>query len=589
MFALTKTGTISFKEGAVYIIANRSENERSLYIDNRFCSSMMGSFTGGCQKPLIANCNNLILNGNNCVIKIPDNNFGPDSMGMICLGNIIDGLEIRDITFESNGLTMREGNKTSNHTIVYAPGTINTDKSEISNINIHNNIFLANGSIIDTKDGGGDHILIINPTISKNVLIENNEFYNWGRWVFSVDLGGNGERFYNYKFNNNKCIQDDNNKLPSGAYRGLGWIDFEARKCWTGLEVCNNTVSGLVGFAMNGNDKVLENFTFSKNNITRVVRSYRSAYQYFINFYYVRTAQNTVMEENVLNQPYSVTPSAYCLDNFIFRSNIVDSGGVLNINGVYGDIIIENNKVENNNRLVNITDVISNIDYKLAFPPYIDPDTERKTCNFIFRNNTGGIIGVYNGGALMMNPSYPGLYEHLNITIEENTTKDLLLTAFDSNYNFDTSKNTILSGATLVARGAEFVAPTFFNSINNPICGCPEYNEGDLICKNVKMSRMELCPSMYTDLIKEGKIYNIYCERTGYFPQVYIDRELVENQLLTRGNCYYTDNNLYMAANDGKTGGAGGTPTHTEGVVKWGEVNLLWIANIGRIRVEEIL
>ena len=43
--------------------------------------------------------------------------------------------------------------------------------------------------------------------------------------------------------------------MSTGKYRGLGWIDFEARKCWTNLEVNNNEVSGLVGFAINGNGK----------------------------------------------------------------------------------------------------------------------------------------------------------------------------------------------------------------------------------------------------------------------------------------------------------------------------------------------
>ena len=107
--------------------------------------------------------------------------------------------------------------------------------------------------------------MLINPIKSHDIYIENNEFYDWGRWVYSVDLGGNGERFYNYKFNNNKCIQSDKNIMSTGKYRGLGWIDFEARKCWTNLEVNNNEVSGLVGFAINGNGKTFENVTFNNN------------------------------------------------------------------------------------------------------------------------------------------------------------------------------------------------------------------------------------------------------------------------------------------------------------------------------------
>ena len=90
-------------------------------------------------------------------------------------------------------------NKTSNHTIVYSPSK-NLDNSILNDLNIHHCKFLANGTDINVSDSGGDDILIINPTASKNVWIEDNEFYDWGRWVYSVDLGGNGERFFNYKF-----------------------------------------------------------------------------------------------------------------------------------------------------------------------------------------------------------------------------------------------------------------------------------------------------------------------------------------------------------------------------------------------------
>lgn len=588
MLALTKSGMINFKENSVYLIANRTVNERSKYIDNRFCLSMLGTFTGGCQKPLIANCSNLILNGNGCTLRIPDDNFGSDSMGMLCLGGIIDGLDINGFNFDSNGLTMKSNNKSSNHTIVYAPGTINSENSEISNLNIHNNIFLANGTMIDIKDGGGDHILLINPSTSHDVYIENNEFYDWGRWVFAVDLGGTGERFYNYKFNGNKCIQTDNNKLESGAFRGLGWIDFEAKKCWTNLEVCNNTVEGLVGFAMNGNDKVLENFKFSNNTITRLSRSYRSAYPYFFEFYYVRTAKDTIMEDNLLNQPYSATPSAYCLHNFTFRNNQVRSGGVLNINGIYGDIIIDNNIVEDNRRLVNFTGRIPSSDYKLAFPPYIDPDIENGECNFIFTNNSGGIIGSNYGKALLMNPKKPGLYSNLKIKIEGNKTKDLLLTAFDSEYEFDLNKNNIISDSTLALQGANFISKTIFNPINNPIIGCAKYKEGDLIVDNVSMGRMELCPKMYTDYIKIGKKYNVYCKKEGYFPQMYIDSMLYSNQKIYFGKTYYTETNLYMALNDGNTGDSFTMPNHTSGIKKYGDIEFLWVASLGEISVKEI-
>ena len=50
-------------------------------------------------------------------------------------------IEITGFIFDSNGLTMTDINKTSNHTIVYSPGSNNAEESEISNVNINNNVF----------------------------------------------------------------------------------------------------------------------------------------------------------------------------------------------------------------------------------------------------------------------------------------------------------------------------------------------------------------------------------------------------------------------------------------------------------------
>ena len=163
---------------------------------------------------------------------------------------------------------------------------------EISNVNIHDNNFRNSGTGVNLSDGGGDFILFINPTKSENVFIEDNYFEDWGRWVFSVDLGGSGERFYNYKFNRNICIQTDNNKLSDNRFRGLGWIDFEARKCWTELEVCDNEVNGLTGWAFNGNGKISNNISVNNNNLIRDIdRNYRSAYLYAFEWYSVYTKE----------------------------------------------------------------------------------------------------------------------------------------------------------------------------------------------------------------------------------------------------------------------------------------------------------
>ena len=588
MLALTKTGTINLRDGATYMISSRTDNNCSQYVDNRYLRSSIGVFTGGCHRPLIMNCKNLILNGNplgdgnKATLKIPDNDFG-FGMGMLCLGKVIEGLEIKNIIFDSNGLSMCYGsakkgvnNKTSNHTIVYAPGD-KYEESVLNDLNIHHCKFLSNGTMVDISDGGGDHILIINPCTSNRVWIEDNEFYDWGRWVYSVDLGGNGERFYDYKFNRNICIQTDNNHLFSKAYRGLGWIDFEARKCFTNLEVCGNTVEGLVGFAMNGNGKTLENFVFNENNIKFKQRAYRSAYPYFINFYSVQCAKNFICKDNFINQPYSIVPSRFAVDGCEFKNNkLIDN--LLFLHGLHGDIIIENNERIGGGELLMI-------DNNLYLPNYLD----EYNCNFVFENNYGGIKSSMNGDAKFFKMDNPQAYNKFNVSIKNNTLDNINVSGFyTSDFVFDTNqlKN---KNEHFTVRGAKFINPTGFNSINIPFQGGATYEKGDLMVENLKMTRMELGCKAYPGI--DGKVYNVYCEEEGYFPMLYRDTLLTLNMKLGTGSFYFTDDNLYVCVLEGVTPTDGELPTSSEpyNIFEFGTAKLLWCAKRGKIRLEEVI
>lgn len=597
MLALTKTGIINFKDGATYLITSRTKDACSQYTDNRYLKSMMGKFSGGCHRPLIANCNNLILNGNplgdgnKATMKIAENDFG-FGMGMLSLGKRIEGLEIKNIIFDSNGLTMMAtsvkgvANKTSNHTIVYDPGDDLT-QSVLDNLNIHHCKFLSNGTCIDTSDQGGDHILIINPTVSNHVYIEDNEFYDWGRWVFSVDLGGKGERFYDYKFNRNICIQQDNNYFVKDgseeiAFRGLGWIDFEARKCWTGLEVCGNTLEGLIGFAMNGNGKTLENFTFNDNNVKYISRTYKSAYTYFINFYSVSCAKNSIIENNEIDSPYTILPSGFAIDGLSYKNNVTPKT-TLTLRGIYGNITIDNNIREGASSIVQIDSK------KLYLPDYLEETTE-KVCNFVFTNNTGGITGI-NDVAMLFKPSSPEDYNFINVTIEGNSMNDMSLTTLGNKpFNFDPSQIIGEVRYGFIARGAKFTAPTKSLPVNIPILGCGMYEEGDLIVESATMSRMDasIVPEFYRNYLTGGT-FKIYCSKSGYFPQMYTDKALSYNQKIDYGRYYYTDDNLYLAQNAGTTPTEGDLPNHTSGSQMFGDVNFYWIAPIGRIRTEQVV
>lgn len=581
MLALTKTGTINLNDGSIYMINSRNEDECSKYVDNRYLRSMINVFVGGCHRPLIANCNNLVIDGNPkgdgnyATLKIKDDDFG-FGMGMLNLGGRIEGCEIKHVIFDSNGLSMSaETNKLSNHTIVYSPSTVSKN-GILNDLNIHHNKFLANGTVRDKSDAGGDHILIINPTSSKNVWIEDNEFYDWGRWVYSIDLGGNGERFYNYKFNRNKCIQSEANVTCSGAYRGLGWIDFEARKCFTDLELTGNSVEGLVGFAMNGNGKALENFTFNDNNIKYIARGYRSAYPYFINFYSVFNVKNFICENNNIDQPYSIVPSRYAVDGVQFRNNNL-TDNLLFLHGLHGDIIIENNERVGGGDLLMI-------DNNLNLPDY----TDEYNCNFVFENNHGGIKSANNSDAKFFKLDNPQIYKSFKVSIKNNIFDGINVSAFyTSEFTFDTNQM-VNKNRHFTVRGAKFVNATGFDPVNTPIQGGATYKKGDLMVENLKMGRMELGRKAYPEI--DGKIYNVYCEEDGYFPAIYRDVCLTLNAKLNTGTFYFTDDNLYVCTVSGQAPETGELPTNAEYGVdfKFGTAKLLWCAKRGKIRLEEV-
>ena len=602
LFGIVKKGNINLKDGATYMIGSRKAQEKSYGVDNKYVYPLIGTFVGGCHRPLIANCNNLVLDGNpsndgnKATLKIPDNDFG-FGMGMLNLAGHIEGLEIKNIIFDSNGLSMKQtsvtgsDNKTSNHTIVYSPASKDSDNSILNDLNIHHCKFLANGTDISVSDSGGDDILIINPIASKNVWIEDNEFYDWGRWVYSVDLGGSGETFFNYKFNRNICIQGENNRhtdvttgLRTGGYRGLGWIDFEAKKCWTGLEVNGNYVRGLAGFAMNGNGKTLIDATFSNNDIETISREYRSAYPYFINWYSVRDVKNFVCENNTLNTGYSVMPSRYAVDGCIFRNNHITGEDILFLHGLYGDIIIDSN-IKDNRKYILITDD------NLYLPSYLS-EVEEKHCNFVFTNNNGGIKSGSGKESLLYKPSQPGEYSFINITIENNDMDSCIITTFDSPFELDPAQLTQKGNGDYVFRGAHFTGPTFTNNVNNPVCCSPIFKAGELVAENVNMNRMELA-YYYTSQIEKGKTYNIYCTEEGYFPLAYKDVYLLTetpNKKVSLNTFYYTKENLYVVVKEGTLGTAEEIQSinHTNGVMTCGTAELRFVTKLGKYRAEKI-
>lgn len=595
LFAFSKNGYIRFRKNATYLMKSRAEN-RNGKSNNEYIWLMCGAVTGGASqgKPVMANINGVILDGNNCTIKINDNDFSQNTndFGMFQFSGVIKNLEIKNFTFDGNGFSvLSENTRATNHTLVYLPSNMNAvqlnngtgeiepnipnkDKeSEFSNVNIHDNYFKNSGTAIDTQDGGGDFILLINPKISHDVYIENNTFENWGRWVFSVDLGGEGECFENYKFNSNTCIQNDDNRLSNGKYRGLGWIDFESKKCWSNLEIKNNYVEGLNCFAINGAGKVSENITISDNIIKRIDRDYKSAYPYMFEFYGVEM-KNLNFENNNIEASGSYN-FGYTLNNINIKNNTISSP--IQLKGLYGDIIVDGNVKSDKGALIQIVG--------LSIPTYIN-DSEKLKCKFSFINNEGGIEGARGQAAMFFNPDFPGKYSYIDIIIEGNKSKLFNIVAWDAeNFQFDPSQ--VEDEVAFAVRGAKFTDCTFTKEVNNPVVGGGIYDKGDIITNTLnKCSRLEGAYFYQKLNFKDNNI--LKCSKSGYLPTggefLLCDGDKVfrENMKVNKYDHIYNKGKLYIACNSGQFGKE---INDSLNYAISGDVKLLYITKLAEVEV----
>ena len=392
MFAQIKTGKIVFRENATYSLGMIYEGDTiTSFKDNPYKAYMTGNLLGGqlYGKPIMANIKNVEFIGNNAKIELLNDQFGNNGMGLLNFAGRVDGLKIHDLRFDGKGrnLTYPTGNKNSNHTLFYAPSTFFSkstvlksihplymekedkfDSGYFKNVEINNCYFYDAGAMFKRSgDAGGDFILIINPTVMDNVNIHHNRFEAWGRWVFAVDLGGNGECMTNVKFNDNVCIganackyseenysiiKDENNKTEyilqtpdrfinnpssedSWRWRGLGFIDYEAKKCWKNMELQRNLIVGSAGWAINGNSRVSEDFLIKDN----IWIHQGGGYPYLIEFY-SGFAKNWLIENNII--PGGGAKIGLTSENITIRNNKGNIG--FRMFGLQGDIIFENNK-----------------------------------------------------------------------------------------------------------------------------------------------------------------------------------------------------------------------------------------------------
>lgn len=582
LFGQTKTGEIHFGKDKVYALyAHKEGNPYGSVLPQ----GISGTYGG---KPTLGNIKNVLLEGNNSTILIPENEFacGTNEFGVINLLGDIDGLEIRNFTFLQNGLTQYtylddnaeiKSQMTRGHGISYTGG------KTIHNVNIHHNKFYECGTTINSNDCGGDFILIINPTASENVFIEDNEFYDWGRWVFSVDLGGNGERFYNYKFNRNKCIQTVNNYLRYRAdedtyrsLRGLGWIDFEARKCWTGLEVCDNFVEGACGFAINGNGKVTRDVVIRGNNISRpdynthlteeevasgLTVGWRGVYNYTFNWYSMY-GENVLFENNVVNYGGITMKQGH---NVTIKNNQFAEWGMFGGYALFGEIILDGNTAPGSRNCV--------MNLNFGENPHSDFIIDELYTHVVVNNHNGG--GFWGSQRGVLNANRPVTLEFTG----DNHFNKMDLNVFGYTNQVEFNPQWMNPNNRFAIRGAKFTQPTTqkYNLSANwkvfytGFIGGGFYNEGEIVFEDTKC--------------------NYVCTESGYFPTqagflLVDDQENFYDVLANKSrgvNQYiFTFDNAYIVTTAGTTGTLEEFPHHTEGTAMWGEVELRHLAHVGK-------
>ena len=594
--------------------------------------------------PVIGNARNLEICGNGSTLRWGDGQVN-EAFGLIECGGFMDGLKIHGLDLDGNFKEQlyqkdKNGNKTTKkqinpstgkeyetyqmvltraHGISYFStgfncssvtsdgyikdgndkntgiklkylqnylGVEDTNKTTFNNVEIYGCTIKNVGTKIVQSDSGGDCILIINPIECNNVNVHNNKFLNWGRWVHAIDLGGNGERFYNHSFIQNICIQDEENYSgwveDNGIkhdYRGLGWIDFEARKCFTNLDVSENYVYGANGWAFNGNGKISENIKIENNNITRPSYKWTSIYPYAFTFYSVHPKDLSIKNNHIKGGSIDFGRTWY---NVVLENNELGAT-IIPIRTPFGNVSIKNNTG------TGVRNQLWGISASNELPGHITDKTspfyvaeEDYVANLVMENNAPeGICG----DIIIENPS--AYIKSLSLVFKNNKFNKFNVNCHgikEFYFTVDQLNPKIIWSA----RGCKTYNKVYSVDSYRPVPGGLYYKEGDLITDTVK-NLSNIKSEYFTKLFPIGSTYkngDMYCIQEGVFPVqgefLYCENDYLfnANSKATKGRFYYTVDNLYYALNSGTFGNT--EPTHTEGVELNGDVKLLRISPIAR-------
>ena len=617
MFAQIKTGKIIFKENATYSLGMIYKGDTiTSFKDNPYKGYMCGNLLGGqlYGKPIMANIKDVEFVGNNAKIELLNDQFGSGGMGLFNFSGRIDGLKIHDLNFDGKGrkLYYTTGNKNTNHTLFYAPSTFTSnnillksfhplylkkeekfDSGYFKNVEINNCYFYDAGAMYrQAGDWGGDFILVVNPTAMDNVNIHHNRFEAWGRWVFAVDLGGNGECLTNCKFEDNTCIgnnaKDENGNFlietPAGGIpnngesqwrgRALGLIDFESKKCFDNVSVQRNYIHGAAGWAINGASRITQNVIIKDNYWYHC----GGGYPYTLEFY-SGEAKDWIIDNNDFVVKPNIKPGLNTNNIKITNNKNI----AVRFLGLQGNIDIENNE----------TNYGFNIDSMNA-PTYLTE--EERNVNLIFKNNRAGISGNLN-------------FPFMHYDFSGNTINGINLIDFTTHSDIGPSNQIVNTNSNYLqhfhAFGFRFTTPMEKPSIGS------YWKSGDIIHESTKNFGL-VNSGFYKNLIDNFSKYNwnftnyinqkglkdikILCTEDGIVPGVgawgfnnqFTSWNDAEGKKFQDKSYVYTEDNLYYIEKAGVLD-INNKPTHTDGISICGECELKWIDKIAKVELIEVV
>ena len=376
-------------------------------------------------------------------------------------------------------------------------------------------------------------------------------------------------------------------------WRALGFIDFECKKCFTNVEMKNNYINGSAGWAINGNSRVSENILIEGNYWKHVGGGYPYGFEF-----YSGIAKDLVVRNNQL---VGVGFKAGIFTHNLTYENNTFTGSVRTF-GLAGDIIFKGNK-----RVYpeNVATLWSHEANQFHDEEYLSYDEVKDIgVNIVFKDNDAFFSGIFTDMKDLDKFSY------MNFDVDTDNAEiwKTGITAFGTSLKINPTAFTS-KPQSMYIHGAEITQPY---ETRNGLESIVKIKAGQTVVTNMQEGFGVLSGYFFRNLtgIENFIDYNGYnwgayaaknnysnvkivCTQDGYMPgtgawgfrnqATHVSDVLsTTNQTLQDHAFVYTDDNLYYTEAGGKLTEI---PTHTEGTVTCGELELTYIGKIAKVKV----